>query len=126
MYNERWKFEVYHEGEMFERGGFFCVCITWKITNLNSGFMISATETKNEAFSRMSLGRTISSKIFKTAMERRAKELESELNEETDPARKLSLQARINTLRPQKFCEGSLSFGLQHGIVQTMMKKTTE
>ena len=129
MYNERWKFEIKHENDQsFEENGKVCVCITWKIINLTTGKVHTATETKKEAVFRMLNGRTISSRLFKEALDHRARELEEELSS-TDSSNELrikNLKAKIRHLKPKRFSEGTLTFGLQHEAVQTYVMAKQE
>ena len=129
MYNERWKFEIKHENDQsFEENGKVCVCITWKIINLTTGKVHTATETKKEAVFRMLNGRTISSRLFKEALDHRARELEEELSS-TDSSNELrikNLKAKIRHLKPKRFSEGTLTFGLQHEAVQAYVMAKQE
>ena len=130
MYGERWKFEIIHEeGTTFvDKDGFnnLVTCITWKLTNLNSGVNLCQTETKQEASFRMNTGRTISSRLFRQALNNRAKELEEELKStsELDDLKCKNLKMKIKHLRPKRFSEGTLTFGLQHEAVQLNLLKT--
>ena len=127
IYNERWRFEIRHaEAEVFElENGIKCVCIIWIVQNLTSGMVHIAHETKHEAFIRMSVGHTICSRIFRDAFEFRAKQLEEEIENLGGDSRLriTNLKSKIKTLRPRRFSEGTLSFGLQHALVQDRFVK---
>ena len=136
MYDEPWKFEVIvSENDLFIQNGLKCICIVWKISNLSltSAINLEVKESRDEAVVRMATGKTICSKVFKLAIDERARELEeylkNENNEERDGVKRIkivnisNIQAKISSLRPNKFCEGSLAFGLQHSIVQEMSRK---
>jgi hypothetical protein len=125
VYNEYWRFEIVHESEIIDPDGLKCKPITWKVTNLNNNVTHSLTETPSEAISRACLGRTITNKVFREALEYRAAELEVALNRETSEFRRANLQALIKLLRPKRFSIGPLVFGLQHKIVQDKMKPTS-
>jgi hypothetical protein len=118
MYNEHWQFETRHEPEN-EQG---VVCITWIIKNASSGQELAVTETVSEAKKRVSLGHTISNRVFQKAMERRANELEASLAGETNECRLSNIHSLVKALRPHSFSEGLLAFGLQHKIVQEKIK----
>ena len=118
VYNERWRFEITHSTESFTVEKKVCVCLTWKITNLSTGATTTLTETKDEAILRNSQGQTISNKVFREALEDRARRLEMQLQGETNPKRIAHLESLIRGLRPKRFSEGPLVFGLQHKVVQ--------
>lgn len=124
VYNERWRFEILHASEVFEVDRLKCVCLTWKVTNLATGTTTSITETRDEAAIRNSQGQTISNKVFREALEARAKDLEKHLETETNTKRIAQLQSLIRALRPKRFSEGPLIFGLQHRVVQEKMQQT--
>jgi len=125
VYQQKWKFEIYH-GEIvdhMERD--VCVCITWKVTNLHSGAVYARTETPREARTRRKLGRTIINQIFQEAMRMRAAELELLLeNQEMDDIKRSNIKSLVQTLRPGRFTMGPLVFGLQHKTVQEQIGNT--
>ena len=122
VYNQSWCFEIVHGKQLISDDKLNkCVCITWKITNLTTGTITSRTETPEEALIRNSRGGTICNKIFREALETRAKHLESWLDTTTDSKRLAELQVLITILRPNRFAEGPLVFGLYHAIVQDNM-----
>ena len=128
MYGQPWRFEiVFSDDKVFIKKGFLCCKITWRMTNLINGVTHFEKETEEEAFVRMSLGRTISSRVFRRAMEFRARELEDQMNKledtEGNASDRKSLLTKITSLRPKKFSEGTLVFGLQHDSVQTHIFK---
>jgi len=125
VYNERWRFEIAHGNDVFQIDKLICVCITWKITNLTTGTTTSMTETRDEAVIRNSQGQTISNKVFREALESRARDLEERLEKETNPKRVAQLQSLIKALRPKRFSEGPLIFGLQHRVVQEKMQASS-
>ena len=123
MYNERWKFEIHHDdATLFTKNGTNCVCITWIMTNLTSGNSYSRTETQDEATMRMFQGRTICGKLFQEALARRADQLQEQLPLETNELRIANLKSQIEMLKPKKFFEGQLAFGLRHKLIQDHMK----
>ena len=95
-----------------------CVCITWSITNLTMGNVTSTVETRNEAIICNCQGQTIAHKVFREALENRARDLEQWLSEASCSERNFKIEARIRALRPRRFSEGVLVFGLQHKVVQ--------
>ena len=121
-YSENWKFEIYYTSLTAAPDALGCIPLMWKITNLTTNISHTRTETPTEAKMRMSKGRTISNRVFREALEHRAKELERELAREIHDCRIANLQSRIARLRPRKFSEGSLIFGLQHRIIQEKMQ----
>lgn len=121
VYNERWKFGIHHTKEVFQVENLKCVCITWTVTNLNTGHVTSLTESREEAIIRNSQGQTISNKVFREALEARAKDLEKSLINETNVKKCAQVQSLIRNLRPKRFSEGPLVFGLQHKVVQDKM-----
>ena len=128
MYLENWKFELHHhEDQVFESDNLmYCVPISWKMINLSSGKIHNVKETKKEVILRMTKGRTIASRVFKEAIEFRAKQLEEELESndyQKETARCKGISKKIRRLRPTKFSEGTLSFGLQHDSVQEFLQK---
>jgi len=116
VYQERWRFEIHHTAQAVP--GSDAVCITWKIINVKTGFCLAKTETPEEAEARVSLGWTISSRLFREALTHRANELEGLLNGETNQCRIANLKSLIKALRPKTFTQGPLVFGLKHKIVQ--------
>jgi hypothetical protein len=126
VYGEHWRFEIIHGKEVIDPEGVKCCCITWKLTNLNNGMSHSATETDTEAISRASVGRTLTNKIFREALEYRAAELEASLDQERDELRRGTLITLIKALRPKRVSIGPLVFGLQHKIVQDKMKELAD
>jgi hypothetical protein len=71
---------------------------------------------------RETSGRTISNKVFRDAMEHRAREYEEQQAAEDNHVRKANLESLIKGLRPKRFSEGPLCFGLQHICVQERMR----
>lgn len=148
MYGEPWRFEIFFEESELQiednkdDDPTSCICIAWRITNLNSNRRHTYKESKHEAIIRTKRGRTVSSKLFRSALEHRAKDLEKELELWTkhqqeflkttvEPSslqeqnqrdnieiRLMNLRSKIRSLRPVRFSEGTLVFGLQHPIVQ--------
>jgi hypothetical protein len=121
VYNERWKFEITHGKDVFVVDKIQCVCVTWKVTNLMTSAVTSVTETRDEAIIRNTQGQTISNRVFREALEARAKDLERRAKEETNSKRLAQVEALIRSLRPKRFSEGPLIFGLQHKSVQDRM-----
>jgi len=122
VYQERWRFEIHHTTQSVPTSD--AVCITWKITNIKSGFTLAKTEAPDEAEARVSLGWTISSRLFREAMTHRANELETMLAGETNECRIANLKSLIKALRPKTFTQGPLVFGLKHRIVQEKIGNT--
>lgn len=125
VYNERWRFEITHGKDVFTVERMKCVCLTWKVTNLTSGHTTAVTETRDEAVIRNSQGQTITNRVFREALEARAKDLESGLVGESNFKKITQTQALIRSLRPKRFSEGPLVFGLQHKIIQDRMLQET-
>ena len=115
-YQEQWRFEIHHSD--LRVPGTDLVCITWKITNIQSGVTQARTENANEAMARLALGWTISSKLFREAMSERANQLEERLSGESNECRIAKIKSLIKVLRPKTFTQGPLIFGLKHRIVQ--------
>ena len=114
VYQERWRFEVKHclpDEQNITR-------VTWTIQNLNSRGISSRTETKDEARTRVTKGRTIANQVFREAMDKRANELEQWSQLESNETRKAHLLSLVRNLRPKRFTSGPLVFGLQHQFVQ--------
>jgi len=114
VYQEPWRFEVRHNPAEESN----IVRITWIVKNLNTGHVYSRTETREEAKTRSALGKTIANQVFREAMNHRAKNLENTMASENNETRRALLQSLIKYLRPTRFTQGPLVFGLQHRIVQ--------
>ena len=121
VYQERWRFEVNHCRSNDEQDNI--TRITWTVQNVNSRAITSRTETRDEALSRMTLGRSITNDVFREAMRKRANELEQVLHSEPNDTQKANLMSMIKILRPKRFTQGPLVFGLQHQIVQEKMSQ---
>ena len=120
FYDEAWKFEIVHTKTSFHKNGLDCVCIMWRIINLSTETKTEHLENEDEAFLRMKRGWTCSSRLFREAIEIRAKQLENLLSKcsHDDTLRINCYKTKIESLRPKNFSEGTLIFGLQHSIVQ--------
>lgn len=119
VYHQRWKFEILHRRHQQDS-----VVITWNITNLASGSMISRTETPREARVRETSGHTICNQLLRTALKSRAKELELSLEEFKDnPTRVANTWSLIKVLQPKSCILGLLFFGLLHETVQEKMRE---
>lgn len=128
VYNENWRFRITHGEEILHDAevGQYC-CITWEITNVASKKVLSITETSADARKRSILGHTISSKVFREAMEERAVELSMQMEAEEDPSKQASIKTLISALRPRRFSEGLLVFGLQHySVHEACMNKLNQ
>lgn len=121
IYSQPWKFEIFHELED-EIDGRDAVRITWKITNLISLESNSITESEIEAQIRQNRGRSICTRVFRMAMQKRSFGLSQQLCKESCELKKANLRSLIKKLTPKQFSEGSLVFGLQHQIVQDKLK----
>jgi hypothetical protein len=120
-YHQRWKFEISQASPMFTKNGKKCICFKWAITNVTTQSTHAITETPNQAYIRMSHGRTIASKVFRNAMLAEAEEMEQTLMGEVDPSRISNVTLLLKALRPKTFSEGLLFFGLKHECVQKKM-----
>jgi hypothetical protein len=120
-YHQRWKFEISQSSPMFTKNGKKCICFKWAITNVTTQTSHAITETPNQAYIRMSHGRTIASKVFRNAMLAEAEEMEQTLIGEKDPSRISNVTLLLKALRPKTFSEGLLFFGLKHECVQKKM-----
>lgn len=117
FYNENWKFEVHHGELLLPK----IPRIHWRVTNLATNRSHEIAENLEELEKRVIQGRTVCNKLFRIAMEDRAKSLERELEHETNLIKVTRTQSLIRTLRPKVFSEGPLVFGLQHQVVQERM-----
>jgi len=121
LYHQDWRFEILHgpviEGE---------TCLIWRVTNLSSRKMSELTETSLEAQMRRERGWTISSKVFREALKSRLSDLENELKKETNQTKKANLESLLKALKPSRFTEGLLAFGLLHESVQNRMRQELE
>ena len=125
MYGEHWKFRITHTDDFFQDKNSFCVCLLWEVTNLSTGKISQHRESHREASLRMKRGDTVSSKLFRSALEAHAEFLEKQLalwDPETHANKILQINNKIRALRPKKFSEGTLVFGLQHSIVQQKIR----
>lgn len=120
LYGESWKFSIKHESVDKEAK---LACITWSMTSLATSKTLSRTETLAEARKRELHGRTIANQVVKKALEMRAQELETRLAGETNETWRLHLKGKIDALRPTRFTQGPLAFGLHHRAVQDRMRE---
>jgi len=120
LYGESWFFSVKHETYDKESG---LACVTWSMKSLASNQNLSRTETLAEARKRELHGRTIANQVVKKALEMRAQELEARLALEQNETWRLHLKGKIDALRPARFTQGPLAFGLHHKAVQDRMKE---
>jgi len=118
VYHERWRFEINHGS--IEDG---LICLIWKITNLSTNEVFEMQETKNQARQRSNLGWTISSKVFRVALEAHIRDLSEQINSEDNSNRRANLQNLRANLNPKRFNSGLLIFGLHHRIVQQKMEE---
>lgn len=124
MYNETWNFEVNYKQTEICDDGVERVCLEWVVTNETSKVRHSVVETPAQAVKRDTRGVTLCNSVFREALELRAKDYERILEEERhgtgdfDRERMLTLQKQIEALRPQRFSEGPLLFGLRHQTPQ--------
>jgi len=116
VYQEKWKVEIEYSRLVNESTGL--VCITWKVTNQQSFFQVTRKETWEEAKSRVFSGRTITNQVFRQALASRIRHLELQLANEDSKMKIANLQSMIKALRPIRFTQGLLVFGLQHRCVQ--------
>ena len=131
MYHETWKFEIEHDFDSYfiDETGNKCLCIIWRIVNVATGEVHEAKETKREASYRMQKGRTISTRLFKEALDRGVSFYQEELSKIDQSKREneypvKDLKRKIRHLRPRRFSEGTLAFGLQHEMVQRHLFNT--
>jgi hypothetical protein len=102
LYGESWCFTIKHESYDKESG---LACVTWSMKSLASNQNLSRTETLAEARKRELHGRTIANQVVKKDTWR------------------LHLKGKIDALRPARFTQGPLAFGLHHKAVQDRMKE---
>lgn len=127
MYGETWGFEVRHDHVERCEDGEDRVCICWTITNKVSNRTHSVVETANDAMKRDMRGVSLCNKVFTQAMAIRAQDYEAMYEQEKllgTPASNLKMsnyRAKAQSLRPQRFSEGPLLFGLRHKCVQENM-----
>ena len=117
-YNEQWRVEIRYDADESRQAKSGITCVTWSITNLSSMHTISRKETIDEANTRERNGRTITNQVCKQALQKRAMELEAILGETKNQDRRSSILADIKALRPKRFTQGPLFFGLLHRCVQ--------
>lgn len=120
-YGQPWRFEIHHGDTRDDCSG---VRVIWKITNLTTMQTLERMETVEESKRRHQRGWTISNEVFREAMEKRVQDLERNIPQETNPTRIASIQSLIKSLKPKKFSEGLLVFGLQHKVVQVMIRQS--
>ena len=124
MYGEGWEFTVRYIKEAICQDGKRRVLIEWGIKNLDNEILHVLSETDADAFKREERGITLCNKVFVEALKIRVNDYLQLVQEEesSDTPNKLkisNLQARIELLRPNRFSEGVLLFGLRHQIVQS-------
>jgi len=123
MYGEIWDFSVKHEELVKCDDGFDRVCIRWTITNRESGKVTSLVESAADAKRRDLRGISLCNRVFTQAMELRAKDYDELAETETNSSEPNLEQAaiyrsRAQSLRPHRFSEGPLLFGLRHKSAQ--------
>lgn len=118
VYHEKWRFEIRHSNLHVTPK---VIRLIWRVTNLTTNETTERTETVNEAKARASIGRTITNQLFREAMEQRAIWLERNLETEDNLIRLANVKSLIKVLRPNRFTQGPLVFGLQHKTVQEAM-----
>ena len=124
MYGEGWEFTVRYIKEAICQDGKRRVLIEWGIKNLDNEILHVLPETDADAFKREERGITLCNKVFVEALKIRVNDYLQLVQEEeySDAPNKLkisNLQARIELLRPNRFSEGVLLFGLRHQMVQS-------
>ena len=126
-FGQRWKFTISHAvGPVTCEDGLQRMCLSWSVTNLNSGKTNSAVETPSDAMKRDRDGKTLCNRVFRDALSLRASALEEELRNTDDPSVCVDLQSQLRTIQTKRFSEGPLFFGLRHCVLQNEMKKAME
>jgi len=125
MYGEPWQFSIDHERKA-RIGDSEVICIRWTITNKTSKISHSILETAAEARKREQRGVSLCNRVFTEAMDIRARQYEEMIEEEKQgqPPNLLhisNLRSRALSLRPHRFAEGPLLFGLRHKCVQNAL-----
>jgi hypothetical protein len=126
MYGEYWGFEVRHEKLVLCDDHQERVCVRWTVTNKSSGHVHTAVETPSDATKREMRGVSICNKVFVHAMEIRAQDYEALIEKERasgapNMLKVSNYRSRAQCLRPSRFSEGPLLFGLRHRAVQENM-----
>jgi hypothetical protein len=118
MYAQPWRFEInYLDG--CQAGDAGEVRLRWSVTNLLSGRTITYAETAEQAKERQVKGNTICNLVVREALNKRAEELEEEMNDLGGAStRTANLRSLVKELRPKQCTEGLLFFGLRHQIAQ--------
>jgi hypothetical protein len=98
------------------------VCTSFEVTNLETGLTLSRTENPLQAMERVTNGRTITNEVFRAAMKAGALELENSITDEMSPCAAANIRSKVRTLRPKRFNQGLLVFGLLHQTVQERLK----
>ena len=128
MYGEKWQFEVKYCGEGVSTDAISRMCIEWTIGNKESAVLpYTLRESAEDARRRSVRGVTLCNRVFTEALDLRAKEYQTMIDQERNSngpnVLKISnLENRMQALRPQRFSEGPLLFGLRHRSVQDHFK----
>jgi hypothetical protein len=129
MYGETWKFEIKYREPVECEDGVTRTAIEWCVGNAHSELpMHCSLETASDVLKRHSRGITLCNKVFREGLEIRAREYEADIaaeNAKPEPnvLRIKSYADRIKAMRPQRFAEGPLLFGLRHQSIQERYTK---
>jgi hypothetical protein len=124
MYGENWRFLIEYGQAITCPDGLVRRRLEWSICNQCApDFKALVIENDAEVMRRSSRGVTVCNRVFRIALEARAKFYEAEVEQERAQAspndlKIKQLMSRIHILRPERFAEGPLLFGLRHGVVQ--------
>lgn len=125
-FGQRWRFHIAHAvGPVICEDGVQRMCLSWSVTNLNSGQTHTVVETPMDAMKRDRDGKTLCNRVFRDALSLRASALEAELRNTKDAGLAVDLQSQLRTIQTKRFSEGPLFFGLRHCSLQNEMKKET-
>jgi hypothetical protein len=116
MYAQPWRFEIKHSRTKTGE-----TVLTWSVTNLSSGSVVAMTETSEQAFQRQTKGNTICNIIVRLALQRRALDLQNEIQQYEragNSTKVANLQSLLDEIIPIQCTEGLLFFGLRHAAVQ--------
>jgi hypothetical protein len=123
-FGQRWKFSISHTvGPVICEDGVQRMCLSWSVTNLNSGSTHTILETPADAMKRDRDGKTLCNKVFRDALSLRASALEADLRRTEDISLCIELQSQLRTIQTKRFSEGPLFFGLRHFSLQQELRK---
>jgi hypothetical protein len=122
LYDERWKFHIEYTNHIVipeDKEEDNIVCIRWTMTHVKTNKSVSITETPAEARKRQIRGLSVCNKVMLMAMEAVACEYEAMAEKDNMLLHHMiNHRARAKSLRPRRYSEGPLLFGLRHQCVQ--------